>query len=81
MHKSGFVNIIGNPNVGKSTLMNALVKRKIAKVGDEPAVTKSQQNHQLSVRQWKMHMEQGRIIMICLKHGRSNGHLEKQQNR
>ena len=44
--------IMGIPNVGKSTLMNALVKRKIAKVGDEPAVTKSQQNHQLSVRQW-----------------------------
>ena len=30
--------------------MNALVKRKIAKVGDEPAVTKSQQIHQISVR-------------------------------
>ncbi|MDR2112546.1 MAG: ribosome biogenesis GTPase YlqF [Candidatus Accumulibacter sp.] len=44
--------IMGIPNVGKSTLMNALVKRKIAKVGDEPAVTKSQQSHQLSVRQW-----------------------------
>ena len=43
--------IMGIPNVGKSTLMNALVKRKIAKVGDEPAVTKSQQVHQLSVRQ------------------------------
>ena len=43
--------IMGIPNVGKSTLMNALVKRKIAKVGDEPAVTKSQQIHQLSVRQ------------------------------
>ena len=43
--------IMGIPNVGKSTLMNALVKRKIAKVGDEPAVTKSQQAYQLSVRQ------------------------------
>ena len=43
--------IMGIPNVGKSTLMNALVKRKIAKVGDEPAVTKSQQIHQISVRQ------------------------------
>lgn len=35
--------IMGVPNVGKSTLMNALLKRKVAKVGDEPAVTKSQQ--------------------------------------
>jgi len=35
--------IMGSPNVGKSTLMNALLKRKVAKVGDEPAVTKSQQ--------------------------------------
>jgi ribosome biogenesis GTPase A len=34
--------IMGVPNVGKSTLMNALLKRRVAKVGDEPAVTKSQ---------------------------------------
>lgn len=35
--------LMGIPNVGKSTLMNALIKRKVAKVGDEPAVTKGQQ--------------------------------------
>jgi ribosome biogenesis GTPase A len=39
--------IMGIPNVGKSTLMNALLKRKVAKVGDEPAVTKSQQTFDL----------------------------------
>ena len=35
--------IMGIPNVGKSTLMNALLKRRVAAVGDEPAVTKTQQ--------------------------------------
>jgi ribosome biogenesis GTPase A len=42
--------IMGIPNVGKSTLMNALLNRRIAKVGDEPAVTKSQQRFDLSDR-------------------------------
>ena len=39
--------IMGIPNVGKSTLMNALLNRRAAKVGDEPAVTKSQQRFDL----------------------------------
>jgi len=42
--------IMGIPNVGKSTLMNTWVKRKVAAVGDEPAVTKSQQRINLSPR-------------------------------
>ncbi|QDX81812.1 ribosome biogenesis GTPase YlqF [Denitratisoma sp. DHT3] len=42
--------IMGIPNVGKSTLMNALLKRKVAAVGDEPAVTKSQQTLDISPR-------------------------------
>ncbi len=42
--------IMGVPNVGKSTLMNMLLKRRIARVGDEPAVTKVQQRHKLNDR-------------------------------
>ncbi len=40
--------IMGIPNVGKSTLMNALLKRRAALVGDEPAITKSQQSFDLN---------------------------------
>ncbi|HSH86100.1 MAG: ribosome biogenesis GTPase YlqF [Methylophilus sp.] len=43
--------IMGIPNVGKSTLMNALLNRRAAKVGDEPAVTKSQQRFDLGDNQ------------------------------
>lgn len=43
--------IMGIPNVGKSTFMNALLKRKVAKVGDEPAVTKHQQRIDISPQQ------------------------------
>ncbi len=42
--------IMGIPNVGKSTLMNALLKRRVAAVGDEPAVTKNEQRLDLGKR-------------------------------
>lgn len=40
--------VMGVPNVGKSTLINALLKQRKAKVGDEPAVTKALARYDLS---------------------------------
>jgi ribosome biogenesis GTPase A len=42
--------VMGVPNVGKSTLINALLKRKAAKTGDEPAITRQQSRFALDER-------------------------------
>ncbi len=41
MFKSGYVTIIGRPNVGKSTLINSLMKEKLAIVSDKPQTTRT----------------------------------------
>ena len=39
-HKSGFVNIIGNPNVGKSTLINSLLGHKLSIITHKAQTTR-----------------------------------------
>ncbi len=53
-YRSGFVSIVGRPNVGKSTLLNALLKRKVAITSAKPQTTRNAIRGVLSGEGWQM---------------------------
>ncbi len=53
-HRSGFVAVVGRPNVGKSTVMNAFLRQKVAIVSPRPQTTRTRQMGILTAKKFQM---------------------------
>src|SRR5687767_15925262 len=53
-HRSGFVSLVGRPNVGKSTLLNAFMGRKVAITSKRPQTTRNAIRGIISGADWQI---------------------------
>ncbi len=63
-HRSGFVALVGKPNVGKSTLLNRLLSQKIAPVSPKPQTTRTRLRGILTLRRDQGHPADAQIIFV-----------------